>query len=85
MEFIYPKPGVKIFIPRGVTGKKEQIVFQISHQNPSVKLYWHIDNQYIGSTQNVHRLVFIPKAGKHILTVVDENGNSKKTTFEVVE
>jgi penicillin-binding protein 1C len=85
MEFIYPKPGVKIFIPRGVTGKKEQIVFQISHQNPSVKLYWHIDNQYIGSTQNVHRLVFIPKAGKHTLTVVDENGNSKKTTFEVVE
>ncbi len=85
MEFIYPKPGVKILIPRGVTGNREKVVFEVSHQNPEITLYWHIDNRYIGSTRNTHKLAFTPTPGKHTLTVIDQNGNSKKIKFEVVE
>jgi len=85
MEFIYPKPGVKVFVPRGASGKKKKVVFQVSHQNPDMKIYWHLDNQYLGSTQGTNQLAFIPDPGRHTLIIVDENGNSKKMRFEVVE
>ena len=84
MAFIYPKPGIKVFVPRGVTGQKEKVVFQVSHQNPDATLYWHLDNRYIGMTQHIHKLAFVPKPGKHTLIVVDENGMSKRIRFEVV-
>jgi len=85
MDFIYPKRGVKVFVPRGASGQKEKVVFQVSHQNPDNTLYWHLDNQYIGLTRHIHKLAFIPDPGKHTLIVVDENGMSKKIRFEVVE
>ena len=85
MEFIYPKPGIKVFVPRGTSGKKEKVIFQVSHQNPNIKLYWNLDNLYLGSTQGTHQMAFVPEPGHHTLVVVDENGISKKIRFEVVE
>lgn len=52
--------------------------------NKNAALYWHVDEQYIGSTTNIHELQCAVEAGKHQLTIVDQNGNSKQTTFEVV-
>jgi penicillin-binding protein 1C len=85
MEFIYPKSGIKIFVPRDADGKKKEVIFQVSHQNSRVLLYWHLDNKYIGSTKDLHQLAFIPEPGYHTLIVIDENGVSKKIRFEVVE
>ncbi len=84
LAFIYPKQGTRMFVPIGASGKPEKVVFQVSHQNPDITLYWHIDNKYIGSTQHIHKLAFVPRPGKHTLLVVDENGFSKKVRFEVV-
>ncbi len=85
MAFVYPLPGIKVFVPRGANGQPEEVVFQISHQNHGITLYWHLDRQYIGSTQRIHKLAFIPGPGRHLLTVVDENGISKKVVFEVMD
>ncbi len=85
IAFVYPRPNTKIFVPRDVDEKLKRIVFEVSHQNPNIKLYWHLDNIYIGSTQFQHRMAFIPDTGWHTLTVVDENGLSKSVHFEVVE
>ena len=59
-------------------------MFEISHRFPSRKVYWHIDNKYIGETQTTHQLGFVPTKGEHNLTVVDENGESNSVEFMVV-
>jgi penicillin-binding protein 1C len=84
IEFIYPLPGSRIFVPVGVEKKKQKVVFEISHRFPSRKVYWHIDNMYIGETTSPHQLGFVPEKGWHVLTVVDETGNSSSVRFEVV-
>ncbi len=84
MAFIYPRPGTKIFIPRDADGKKEKVVFEVSHQNPGTTLFWNLDHSYLGETKNVHRLAFIPPKGRHLLTVVDQNGRSISEWFTVV-
>ena len=84
MDLIYPKPNVKIFIPRELDGKLGSAVFELAHRNPSTKVYWHLDGHYIGSTQKSHRLPLKPTLGKHILTLVDENGESMEQVFDVL-
>ena len=81
MEFIYPTPGVKIFIPRDQSGLQTRIIPEVAHRNPSKKLFWHLDEKYIGTTKFIHQVEIVAGAGEHVLTVVDEDGNSIKCYF----
>ncbi len=85
IAFIYPQPGSRIFIPRGADGKEKKVVFEVSLQNPQTTLYWNIDNRYLGATRYRHQMAFIPPPGRHRLTVVDQNGNSRRMWFTVVK
>jgi penicillin-binding protein 1C len=83
MEFIYPTPGVKIFIPRDETGKQTRIIVEVAHRNPSKKIFWHLDENYVGTTRDIHQVEMLAGAGNHVLTAVDEDGNTIKCSFEV--
>ncbi|MEM8893254.1 MAG: penicillin-binding protein 1C, partial [Bacteroidota bacterium] len=50
----YPQPGSKIFIPRELAGSTSQVVIEAAHQDMSAELFWHINDEYIGSTQHDH-------------------------------
>jgi penicillin-binding protein 1C len=84
IEFIYPTPGIKIFIPRDQTGLLTRVVAEAVHRYPSKKIFWHLDESYIGTTQFIHQIEIIAGAGNHILTVVDEDGNMVKCGFEII-
>jgi len=84
MEFIYPTPGVKIFIPRDQTGLLTRIIPEVAHRNPSKKLFWHLDNNYITTTRHIHQVEILAEAGIHVLTVVDEDGNSIRCNFSIL-
>ncbi|UTW68180.1 penicillin-binding protein 1C [bacterium SCSIO 12643] len=85
MDFIYPKFPNKIFIPKELSGQKGRAVFELVHRHPKLKVYWHLDGNYIGVTQDFHQLEIIASAGTHVLVVVDENGNELVKKFEVLE
>ncbi len=84
MELIYPKTNAKIFIPRELDGKPGSSVFELAHRNPVTEVYWHLDGIYIGSTKRVHHLPMNPSEGKHILTLVDDQGQSIERSFVVI-
>jgi penicillin-binding protein 1C len=84
MEFIYPAPGIKIFIPRDETGAYTRIVAEAAHRDPSKKIFWHLDDSYKGTTRYIHQIELLAGPGNHILTAVDEDGNTIKCGFEVV-
>ena len=83
MEFIYPAQGVKIFIPRDQTGTLTKIIPEIAHRNPSKKIFWHLDNRYAGTTKHIHQIEMMAEPGEHLLTAVDEDGNSINCTFTI--
>ena len=84
IEFIYPTDGTQVFVSKGVDGELQKVVFEISCRNSAEKVYWHLDNQFIATTQNNHQLAIIPPKGKHSLIVVNENGETAQVMFEVV-
>ena len=84
IEFIYPSPGVKIFIPRDQTGMQTRIIPEVVHRNSSKKIFWHLDKKFVGITSFVHQIEILADAGDHVLTVVDEDGNSSSCGFSVI-
>jgi penicillin-binding protein 1C len=84
MELIYPTEILKIFIPREIDGAPGKTVFEIAHRNADAIIYWHIDNHYVGSTKGIHQISLAPETGRHLLTVVDNNGKTLTRWFEVV-
>jgi penicillin-binding protein 1C len=85
MEIIYPQPDAKIYVPLEVSGQKGKTIFTAAHRRSSAKIFWSLDDNFIGTTQNFHQIALNPSAGKHIITLVDENGLSISRPFEILE
>ena len=84
MELIYPDRNAKLYLPLELDGSKGKIVLQAAHHNPDAIIYWHIDGEYIGQTHGIHETAISPGAGKHIVTLVDDRGNSLKRRIEIL-
>ncbi|WP_299121713.1 penicillin-binding protein 1C [uncultured Winogradskyella sp.] len=78
MEFIYPNQQNTIFLPKDFDGNTNDLVLKVAHSKPELELYWYIDNQFVGSTKDIHDMAVLPSSGEHIITVTDELGNELK-------
>jgi penicillin-binding protein 1C len=85
LDIVYPDEGAKIYVPKEVSGEKGRTVFTATHSNSQAKLFWHLDNDFISTTQHFHQVGLNPPAGKHVLTVMDEQGNTVTRNFEVID
>lgn len=83
MEFIYPTQGIKIFIPRDQTGSRTRVVAEAVHRERSKKIFWHLDEKYLTATRQIHQTEIYADPGEHILTLVDEEGNSITCRFSI--
>jgi len=85
MAVIYPKDFTRIFIPRELDGSLGKAVFEIAHRNPETRIYWHLNQDYLGETKSPHRMEIAPIPGTYQITLVDEQGESISWNFEVLE
>lgn len=84
MEFIYPKRSTQIYVPVELDGKSGKSVFEVAHRLPDALVYWHLDDQYLGMTKGFHQMALSPDSGKHVVTLVDQNGERAEQYFEVL-
>ncbi|HET6993276.1 MAG TPA: penicillin-binding protein 1C, partial [Bacteroidia bacterium] len=84
MEFIYPREETMLYIPIELDGRPGKVIFEIAHRKPGTIVYWHLDDQYMGMTTDIHQFAMNPDPGKHTVTVVDEFGESIAMKFEIV-
>ncbi len=85
VAIVYPQNNMKIYIPTNLDESKSRTVFEAKHSNVTAKLFWHLDNEYVGQTQELHYMELNPPEGHHIITVVDEEGISITRKFEIIE
>lgn len=84
MELLYPKQESKIFVPVELDESTGNVVFRVAHRKSEATIYWHLDDNYIGSTTGIHQLGLSPNAGQHALTLVDEFGETISQKFEII-
>ena len=85
VQFIYPRNGAVLSLPRQLDGSIQGVVFRVAHHNPGETLWWHLDGNYVGETLFRHEMKLAPAPGKHTLTVVDGEGNTAFVSFSVAE
>jgi len=85
IDIVYPQPKSSFVIPKNLKEEKENIVCEVAHQFPSSRIYWHIDDEYVGMTQEFHKIPIEPGIGKHTLYVIDDQGRYDETVFEVLK
>lgn len=84
MDFIYPSRHMDIYLPKNRLGKRTDIVFAATHQNQDAKMYWYLDDTYLGETQTFHTVTAQPNKGKHKITVIDGEGRSLTRVINVM-
>lgn len=82
MQLIYPKSGAKLFLPVNNSGELSKIIARVACKVPNAKLFWHLDNMYLGTTETFHELAIQPTTGAHHLVVIDALGHSESCDFE---
>jgi penicillin-binding protein 1C len=84
IQLIYPRAGSAIFLPRDLDGNQNPVIFEAAYRYDQGTLHWHVDEQYIGSTQEFHKLELTPTPGDHRLILVDDQGNRLESTFSIL-
>ncbi len=84
MQLIRPDKPSRIFIPRQMDGNRGKVVFEAAHRSPGSTIYWYVDNNFKGTTQHLHKMALRPDTGKHLLTLMDDEGNILVESFEIV-
>ena len=85
IQFIYPNDSNSIYLPKNFDGTINELILKIAHSKPETTVFWYLDENFLGSTQDIHEFAVIPKKGKHLITVVDTFGNEAKRWITILE
>lgn len=75
MEFIFPKSGEEVLIPKDLGRKSTEVIFKLAHQQEGSTVYWYLDDAYVGLTTDFHELILAVRPDDYVLTAVDGDGN----------
>lgn len=85
MQFIYPGPESSIYIPYELDGNRGKLLLEVAHQSKNNIIYWHIDDQYLGSTKAIHQFAIDPIPGEHVITLIDSKGEKLVRRIKFLE
>lgn len=84
MEFVYPRTMSRVYVPIDLEGNTSSVVFEAAHRRQGSKIHWHLDREFIGTTETFHQMALNPSPGTHTVTLVDDEGERLQKAFEVV-
>lgn len=83
IDIIYPQQGITVVTTIGLDGREQGMVARAAHRDPTALIYWHLDDNYLGSTRGDHEILIHPEPGRHVLVAMDANGASRTVLFYV--
>ncbi len=84
MSFAYPCDGAVLSPAKQMDGTSPGVRCEIVHTRQSATVYWHLDNEYLGETTDIHTMVIDMPSGFHRLTAVDDEGNKKEVMVKIM-
>jgi penicillin-binding protein 1C len=81
---VSPKEEAVVYVPVEMDGSLGRVVFEAAHRDPGTRVFWHLDGEYQGKTRDIHEMALAPSPGPHVLTLVDERGESVTRRFQAL-
>lgn len=85
LSLTHPTNNASIFIPYELDGSPGKVVFTAAHRYPESRVFWYLDDTYIGETNAIHQKSLHPSAGSHTITITDEYGEIATNSFTILE
>jgi len=82
-EILYPPVGEAIYLPIDEQGLRQQAVFELVHNRRNAKIFWFLNNKYLGSTTTIHKLAISAEPGQHRLSLSDDQGQELTRFFTI--
>jgi penicillin-binding protein 1C len=84
LAVLYPDANGRVLIPDELDGSRGRTVFEAVHRRRDARIYWHLDDRYLGETHTFHQQTLDIDPGEHILTLVDDEGERVARRFQVL-
>jgi penicillin-binding protein 1C len=84
LAVLYPDANARVLIPSELDGTRGRAIFEAVHRRRDARVYWHLDDRYLGETHTFHQQSLDIDPGEHILTLVDDQGERVARRFEVL-
>lgn len=84
MALVYPRRKTRIQIPIQLDGTRGKAVLKAVHRRAEARIFWHLDETYLGATRDFHQMPVQPPQGRHRLVLLDEFGERLEQEFTVV-
>ncbi len=81
IRILYPVKNARILIPVDFNKKVQNITIRVAHKFKKRKIFWYIDKEYKGVTEEKHKKVITLSPGWHHLEVIDSYGNRAGRKF----
>lgn len=83
LDFIYPKHGNILQQSKDFGSKIQPIIAKVAYTGKG-KIFWYLDDVYLGETLHFHEKPFEASKGNHYLKVLDTQGNEKTILITVL-
>ncbi len=85
LQILYPQENARLWIPRDLDGRLEKVTLRAAHREKQSLVYWYLDDVFIGTSRDRHVRSSLLTSGRHVLDIVDENGNRDSVRFEAAQ
>lgn len=83
VQIVYPKENARVILPVDFGGELQKLTLRAAHRESDRRLYWYLDERYLGETRKRHDQAVEVPSGWHTLDVVDETGQRDQLRFYV--
>jgi penicillin-binding protein 1C len=83
LQIDYPLNGSLIYLPRNIDLQQQKLTPEISGYARNSRLFWYLDDEFIGISKGREDIPLLPESGSHTLTIIDDEGNSASTHFHI--
>jgi len=85
-KIIYPNMDAKLFLPVDFNGELQKVICKVGHTSSVNKVYWYLNEEYLGETDRQHKMAVNFKSGWNELKIVDDlGGEDFQKVFAVVK
>ena len=79
LDFVYPKHQNIIYSTKALGGEQQPFVAKAA--NRQGKVFWYLDDTFLGTTDVFHEMNIFAEKGNHTLRIINEKGDERVITI----
>ncbi len=80
---LFPQDGGVVYLPKDIESGQQPLAMKVVNNGLGNLMHWHLDDEFIGTTDGIHELEYAVPPGEHELIVVNQSGQFNVCHFTI--